>query len=325
MAKKKPAAERADESPSERVGEPPKLRNCGAMQELMHQLETVPNFRKNQVALEHACRARLRMAPTARTGPYKIPVVVHVIHNLTRPGEKISEAQVKSQIAVLNKDFRGTNPDKSKVPDVFKGLVADANIEFVLATKDPNGNATTGITFTATTKKSFSDRNNPVKAKTTGGANAWNTKKYLNIWVCTLATGPTGQLLGYAQFPGGPTKTDGVVILNTAFGTTGSAAAPFNLGRTTTHEVGHYLNLRHIWGDDGDCSGSDFVDDTPNCETANGGKPTFPKISCSNGPNGDMFMNYMDYTDDDAMFMFTPGQVARMHATLDGPRKALVS
>jgi hypothetical protein len=116
-----------------------------------------------------------------------------------------------------------------------------------------------------------------------------------------------------------------VVILNTAFGTKGTAAAPFNKGRTATHEVGHYFNLRHIWGDTEDCSGGDFVADTPNAETANFGTPSFPHITCGNGPNGDMFVNYMDYVDDAAMFMFTPGQVSRMHATIEGPRQALVS
>jgi Pregnancy-associated plasma protein-A len=299
----------------------PKQRTCGAMQEHQHLLETDPNFRKNQVALEHASQARLRLAPVARVRPYKITVVVHVVHNPASPAEKISVAQVKSQIAVLNRDFRAKNPDKSKTPGVFSGLVADAQIEFALATKDPRGKATTGITFTKTTKTEFSDRGNPVKFKAQGGINAWDTKKYLNIWVCTLSD----SLLGYAQFPGGPVKTDGVVILNTAFGTTGSAAAPFNLGRSATHEIGHFFNLRHIWGDTPDCSGSDFVADTPNAETPNFGKPKFPHVTCNNGPNGDLFMNYMDYTDDDSMFLFSPGQVSRMHTTLDGPRKSLVS
>lgn len=299
----------------------PQHRSCGAMQQHFHLLETDPQFRKNQVKLEHACQSRLRTAAFARLTPYKITVVVHVVHNPASPAQKISEAQVKSQIAVLNRDFRATNPDKSKTPVVFSGLVADPMIEFVLASKDPKGQATNGITYTATNKTSFSDQGNPVKFKAKGGVNAWNAKKYLNIWVCSLSDG----LLGYAQFPGGSAKTDGVVILNTAFGTTGSAAAPFNLGRTTTHEIGHFLNLRHIWGDTPDCSGSDLVADTPNAEDANFGKPTWPQISCSNGPNGDMFMNYMDYTDDDSMFMFTPGQVARMHTTLDGPRKSLVT
>ncbi len=294
------------------------------MQEHFHLLETDPNFRRNQVALEHDCQARLRTAAVARVTPYHITVVVHVVHNPASPAEKISVTQVNSQIAVLNRDYRARNPDKRKTPAVFGGLVADPMIQFALATQDPAGNATTGITFTATAKNDFSDRGNLVKFKAKGGINAWNTRKYLNIWVCTLEDTPAGQLLGYAQFPGGPVQTDGVVILNTAFGTTGTAAVPFKLGRTATHEIGHFLNLRHIWGDTPDCSGSDLVADTPNAEDSNTGKPTFPHVSCNNGPNGDMFMNYMDYTDDDSMFMFTPGQVARMHTTLDGPRKDLV-
>ena len=112
-----------------------------------------------------------------------------------------------------------------------------------------------------------------------------------------------------------------VVILHSAFGTTGTAAAPFDRGRTATHEIGHWLNLYHIWGDDGTgCNGSDEVDDTPNCAGPNTGFLTFPSISCDNGPDGDMFMNYMDYTDDACMCMFTAEQVARIQATLDGPR-----
>lgn len=300
---------------------PPKQRTCGAMQEHQFLLETNPSFRKNQVSLEHASQLRLRSAPVARIGPYKITVVVHVVHNPASPAEKISVAQVNSQIAVLNRDFRATNTDRSKTPAVFAGLVADPGVEFALATKDPNGKPTSGIDYVETAQASFSDRGNPVKSKAKGGATPWDTKKYLNIWVCTLSDG----LLGYAQFPGGPVKSDGVVILNTAFGTVGSAAAPFNLGRSATHEIGHFFNLRHIWGDTPDCTGSDFVDDTPNAETPNFGKPTFPHVTCGNGPNGDLFMNYMDYTDDDSMFMFSPGQVARMHTTLDGPRKSLVS
>jgi hypothetical protein len=286
-------------------------------------LEEFPAFRQRQVALEHAVNARLRTAVAARAAPFKIQVVVHVVHNTA--AEKISQAQVTSQIAVLNRDFRARNPDKRNVPGIWKGLVADAMLEFELATEDPDGNPTNGITYTPTQRTSFPDFQDPVKSAATGGKDPWDTSKYLNIWVCTLPVTATGQLLGYAQFPGGPTATDGVVILNTAFGTKGTAADPFHLGRTTTHEIGHYLNLRHIWGDTPDCSGSDFVDDTPNAETANIGKPTFPSVSCGNGPNGDMFMNYMDYVDDDSMFMFTPGQVARMHATLDGPRKSLVT
>jgi hypothetical protein len=281
-------------------------------------LEEHPTFRQQQVALEHAFGARARMAAVARTTPYKIHVVVHVVYNSHR--EKISETQVVSQISVLNRDYRAKNPDRNNTPAVWKGLVADPFIEFHLADTDPEGQETNGITFTQTERTSFLD-DDSVKSANTGGIAPWDPSKYLNIWVCALGR----QLLGYAQFPGGPAQTDGVVILNTAFGTKGIAAAPFNLGRTTTHEIGHFLNLRHIWGDTPDCSGTDFVDDTPNAESPNFGKPTFPHVSCQNGPNGDMFMDYMDYVDDDSMFMFTPGQVARMHVTLDGARSSLVS
>jgi hypothetical protein len=115
------------------------------------------------------------------------------------------------------------------------------------------------------------------------------------------------------------------VITHTGFGTTGTAAPPFHLERTATHEIGHWLNLYHIWGDDGTgCGGSDEVNDTPNQGSENTGKPSFPHISCNNGPNGDMFMNYMDYTDDDSMYMFTAGQVIRMEATLEGPRSSFL-
>src|SRR5439155_1096778 len=180
-------------------------------------------------------------------------------------------------------------------------------------------NPTNGITRTATARTSFSD-DDGVKSAATGGAAAWPSDRYLNIWVCPLG----GGLLGYAQFPGGPAATDGVVILHSAFGTSGTAAAPFNLGRSATHEVGHWLNLRHIWGDDGNgCNGSDFVDDTPNQAGPNYGTPVFPHVTCNNGPNGDAFMNYMDYVDDAAMFMFTAGQVARMQACLDGDRRSI--
>ena len=199
-------------------------------------------------------------------------------------------------------------------------MVGDARVEFVLAKKDPKGKKTKGIVYSRTTKTSFGS-DDGVKFKSSGGVAAWNTKKYLNIWVCSLG----GGLLGYAQFPGGPAKTDGVVILNTAFGTKGTASAPFNKGRTATHEVGHFFNLRHIWGDVNGCTGTDQVADTPNARLPNTGKPTFPHITCSNGPHGDMFMNYMDYVDDAAMFMFSIGQVARMEATLAGPRKSLGS
>jgi hypothetical protein len=293
-------------------------RMCGAMQVHQSLLESEPTFRKNMVEFEQNMRSRLRTAMVIRTTPYKIKVVVHVVYQ--NAAQNISKSQITSQMKVLNQDFRSKNADRTKTPAVWKGLLIDPMIEFSLATKDPTGKPTDGITRTATTQISFG-ADDKVKFAATGGVNAWPTDRYLNIWVCQLS----GGLLGYAQFPGGPKRSDGVVILHSGFGTSGTARAPFNKGRTTTHEVGHFFNLRHIWGDTEDCSGSDLVADTPNAETPNYGKPAFPHISCSNGPSGDMFMNYMDYVDDEAMYMFTAGQVARMHATLAGPRKSLAT
>jgi hypothetical protein len=295
---------------------PPKRRQCATMVVDAQLAEAFPSYRRNQDNIEQGIRRSIGTGQALRAlrKLLTIDVVVHVVYKL--PAENISDTQVKSQIAVLNKDFRATNPDKSKVPPVWKGLVGDSNLKFQLAKKDPSGKATTGITRTATTRDSFGS-GNAVKKKAQGGADAWPSDRYLNVWVCNLADG----LLGYAQFPGGPPTTDGVVILYTAFGTGGAARPPFNLGRTATHEIGHWLNLRHIWGDRNDCGGTDFVTDTPNQQLPNTGKPTFPHVSCNNGPNGDMFMNYMDYVDDNAMFMFTPAQVLRMNATLAGPRK----
>ena len=296
-----------------------KRRQCAAMQEYERLLEEQPSFRTNQRRAEDFTARAITSGEADRAARrlITIPTVVHVVYK--KPDEDISKAQIQSQITALNQDFRATNPDTSKVPAPWQGLVADAKIKFQLATKDPDGNKTDGIVRVKTDRTSFG-AGDWIKLANKGGSSAWPTDAYLNIWVCTLG----GGLLGYAQFPGGPKRTDGVVILNTAFGTEGTAAAPFNKGRTLTHEVGHWLNLRHIWGDTLDCSGGDRVPDTPNCEGPNIGKPRFPVITCSNGPNGDMFMNYMDYTDDAGMFMFTAQQVLRMRTSLESVRSGLM-
>jgi hypothetical protein len=294
----------------------PVRRRCGTMQVHHRLLERDPEFRVRQAELERKVHNRLAAGTSVRQAVTTVPVVVHVVYKTA--DEKITAAQVKSQIAALNKDCRATNPDKSRVPAVWKGLVTDARVQFALATRNPAGKKTSGILYVPTRQTSFPD-DDSVKAKARGGSDGWPSARYLNVWVCSLG----GGLLGYAQFPGGPAKTDGIVILNSAFGTTGTATAPFHLGRTATHEIGHWLNLRHVWGDTEDCSGTDFVADTPNAQHPNYGKPRFPHVSCQNGPNGDMFMNYMDYVDDDAMFMFTAQQVVRMQASLDGPRATI--
>jgi hypothetical protein len=287
---------------------------------VVHELlaETQPEYRARRLEAEEQTRQSIQsgeaMALVARL--VTIPVVVHVVYRTDE--ENISDAQVKSQIAVLNRDFRAKNSDRGSVPDVWKSLAADANIEFALATTDPDGKPTSGITRTATRARSFGP-DNAVKSTRTHGADPWPADRYLNLWVCRLSQ----NLLGYAQFPAGPAATDGVVILYSAFGTEGAARPPFDKGRTATHEIGHFFGLRHIWGDSNDCGGNDFVADTPPAQQANMGKPTFPHVTCNNGPSGDMFMNFMDYVDDDAMLMFTLGQVARMNATLSVPRRRL--
>jgi hypothetical protein len=301
----------------------PTKRICGTMEAHRRLLAESESYARNREQIENlALEYKRGLRAVSRTGVVRIPVVVHVVWNTE--DQNISDAQIQSQIDALNKDFRKLNPDISQVPDIWKDLTADLRIEFFLATKDPDGNPTSGITRTRTTKTSFGTEDD-VKFKARGGQDAWPADRYLNIWVCELGDG----LLGYAQFPGGPVKTDGVVILHTGFGTTGTAAAPFDKGRTATHEIGHWLNLKHIWGDDSwlpqKCSGSDEVDDTPNQAVPNYDCPKFPHVTCDNGPNGDMFVNYMDYVPDGCMCMFTQGQATRVNACIEGPRSSFLS
>lgn len=250
-----------------------------------------------------------------------IPVVIHIVGNASV--QAITAAQIQAQMDRLNLDYHKLNTDVGLVPSVWTSLVADYEIQFCLASRDPNGNTTTGIIRKTVTATSFSTNDN-VKRTANGGDDAWPAASYLNLWVCNLS----GGVLGYAQFPGGAAATDGVVITYTGFGTGGTAQAPYNLGRTATHEIGHWLNLYHIWGDDGSgCNGSDQVNDTPNQGSEHYGCPNFPSVSCSNGPNGDMWMNYMDYTDDACMYMFTNGQKARSLALFNtgGSRVSLLT
>lgn len=282
-------------------------RSCGAMAAHMMLLERYPAFRAAQMRLEGATDRRRQMRfDAAKAKLVTIKTVVNVVYKT--PDQNISDAQINSQIAALNKDYRATNPDRNQTPTPWRGLVSDVRMEFKLVK----------VTRTKTTKNTFT-YDDGVKKSSTGGIAPFQPKTHLNLWVCALG----GGLLGYAQFPGGPPATDGVVINYRAFGTSGTAQAPFNKGRTATHEIGHYFNLRHIWGDTPDCSGTDMVADTPNCAGPNYGTPSWPHITCNNGPNGDMFMNYMDYTDDPAMFMFTAQQVLRMRTALDSARSGL--
>lgn len=297
----------------------PDKRTCGTMDRLELIYKQDPSYRNTLKEINDYIEQYSKTHKTADNTVVTVPTVVHVVYNTA--AQNISYDQIVSQINVMNKDFRNKNPDTVNTPAPFKPLRGDAQIEFKLAKRDPNGNPTLGITRTLTSVSSFG-LEDYVKYNSTGGHDAWDRNKYLNLWVCNLG----GGLLGYATFPGGNPASDGVVIGYTCFGTIGTAQAPFNLGRTATHEVGHWFSLYHIWGDDnGGCFGSDNVDDTPNQGPENYGCPGYPHVTCSNGPDGDMFMNYMDYTDDGCMNIITQGQIVRVQAALNGPRSPLLT
>lgn len=260
-----------------------------------------------------------------------IPVVVHIV--LPDPSI-VTNAQVLSQIAVLNADYTGGNADTSQLPAEWKQLLGDMSVQFCLAQRTPGGDPSSGIVRVTTTHGPFNggtDAGAQVKYASNGGSDAWDPEKYLNIWVCHLA----GNLLGVATLPDGsfPAAEQGVVILYTAFGTTGTASGNYNGGRTTTHEIGHYFSLRHIWGDDDSdgsisrCTQDDGVDDTPLQGRRTYGCPsTFPQLdNCTNTSPGFMFMNYMDYTDDDCMHLFTEGQTSRMRTAMETLRPGLLT
>ncbi|HEY8400910.1 MAG TPA: M43 family zinc metalloprotease [Cytophagaceae bacterium] len=248
-----------------------------------------------------------------------IPVVVHIVYKDIK--DSLSEERIRSQINVLNEDFKRLNADKNKTPTAFKSVAADCEIEFKLANVDPNGNPTKGITYRKTYVKEFpEDEEDDIKFYYYGGTDAWNPNHYLNIWVGRLE----GNTLGYAYFPEAHgDDIDGVVISPDAFGVHNKS--PYNLGRTATHEVGHYLGLEHIWGNVG-CSKDDGISDTPLQYEENYDCPSFPKKdNCTSTGNGVMFMNYMDYTNDACMNLFTLEQKNLMRTVLTGTRKSLLT
>ena len=259
-------------------------------------------------------------------GTYEIPVVVHVVYKTA--AQNISTAQIMSQLRVLNEDFEAENADTALIPAAFKPFLGDADIDFCLAQTDPDGFYTTGITRTQTNVNSFTF-DDKVKSSSTGGKDPWPRNDYLNIWVCNLG----GGILGYAYPPGAPANIDGVVIGYQYFGSIDDNDGSFvidntyNKGRTTTHEVGHWLSLDHVWGGGSGCE-NDFASDTPLQDGPNYGCPSFPTIStCNgndNGPDGDMFMNFMDYVDDDCMHMFTDDQCSNMQSALTFSRPSIL-
>jgi len=265
-----------------------------------------------------------KLRPAAIQALRTIPVVVHILYNNNASDPtNISDAKIFSQINILNQDYRRQNADWTGTPGVWQSLVADCEVRFCLASLDAGGNPTTGIVRRYTDSTNFSLDGSP-KHNNTGGSNAWPTDKYLNLWITPRIRHGITELLGYATFPWqNMGAEDGLVIRYLAFGSLAPVSATYNLGRTATHEVGHWLGLKHIWGDEAACAADDDVGDTPLQADLHYGCPAFPNTdACSNG-NGVMFMNYMDYTDDRCMFMFTAGQKTRMDYYLANDHKSI--
>ena len=283
-------------------------RTCASHDVMLQQIEKNPRFAEKLKSIEAHTAKSIQTPMLKATGTITLPVHVIVVYSST--DQNISDAQIQSQIDVLNLDYRKLNSDWTLTPTEFYNLVTDSEIEFTLQGIERHQNSTSEWGYQDAVKAAYPP---------------YSPNTHLNIWVCNIG----GGILGYAQFPGGDPSTDGLVIGPNFFGSSdyddGSfyLSAPYDKGRTATHEVGHWLNLRHIWGDGG-CGASDYVDDTPDASGANYGCPTHPHLTCS---SNDMFMNYMDYVDDVCMYMFSDGQKSRMRAIFEpgGPRESFVS
>jgi hypothetical protein len=269
-------------------------RSCATQDVLEAQLKADPSLaiRMNEI---EAFTQNAMLTKRLVNGKVVIPIVVNVLYRTA--AENVSDAQIQTQIDVLNKDYTATNADFASTPTEFKGVAANVGITFVLDQ----------IVRKSTTKTSWGTAD-AMKKTSSGGLAPISPTTKLNLWVCTIG----GGILGYAQFPGGAAATDGVAIDSKYIGLSGTANYPYNLGRTASHEIGHWMNLRHIWGD-ASC-GNDLVSDTPVAKTSNFGVPVYPYVSTCLPAHNEMTMNYMDYTDDRGMFMFTNGQKARMTA-----------
>ena len=251
-----------------------------------------------------------------------IPIVVHVLFN--NSSQNISDDEIQSQISRLNLDFRGNNADSLETSHPFYPYFADTKIKFCLASKNPFGGVTTGITRTYTNIEAFSYSAGNIerlKQSQNGGIDNWDPKHYLNIWVCNLGDG----IYGFSSFPNQlatQPNNDGVVINYRYFGND----VNINKGRTLVHEVGHWLGLRHLWGDE--FCGDDNIGDTPPQENENTGCPSFPNKpnnNCMSDEKGEMYMNYMDYTNDACMRLFTPGQKSTMRQIIYNYRIGLAT
>lgn len=299
------------------------VEKCGTMQRLQLKLqqndELRNKFEQQRSQFNQTISQRIAEQPLLRTqSTIYIPVVFHIV--MKNPS-LVTDAQVQAQLDTLNRDYSGANGDSVKIPSYFKPLFGKSSIQFCLAKRTPDGDPSTGIVRVTTSASSFGI-DDAVKQTSTGGDDSWNTDNYFNVWICSLSN----TILGYGTFPeDGFPKQQGVVIDYRSI--PGGTYTNYNTGKTLTHETGHYFNLYHIWGDDdGSCTGTDYVADTPNQADATNGCPTGIKLdSCTSTGNGVMYQNYLDYSDDPCLVMFTKDQVTRMESALSTYRSSLFS
>jgi len=285
-------------------------RECGTHEIYQEMMENDPVFRKKQEQSKKQTSSRSLV-----TELVTIPVVVHVVYN--NEAENISDEQIYSQIDVLNEDFQNS----ISAPLMWHEVAGNPEMEFCLATRDKYGNSTCGITRTYTDSTEFYIQTS-IKDESTGGISGWPATDYMNLFICDIAG-----LRGYATFPDAQDSIDGIVIdyLSVGRGEEFTFDSPrFNLGRTGTHEVGHWLRLSHIWGDGG-CDIDDGISDTPSAPGPNFGCAVGSPACRDDSLN--MVQNYMDYSDDSCMYLFTLNQVNLMRKAFDplGSRVSILS
>ena len=324
-------------------------KRCGTMEYMARLKREDPalanRLKEAELTIERETLKNKNMRTSNSTTTIYVPVVFHVLYNSS--AENISDNRINDQIATMNKDYARLNADTNNTPATWKSIAANTNIQFCLARRDPNGNLTTGIIRTLVSASGFDPQSNDnAKFTSLGGADAWPLTKYLNVWTMKFNGFAQSQnLLGLTTFPAAPDphsdSLDGVIIKYTTIGGPNfqGTETNYNLGRTLTHEVGHWFALYHPWGDDSngnttcevasECAASDFISDTPNQGIENYGCPSYPHIDCCSSTltgdpvHGVMFMNYMDYVDDHCMNLFTQGQSNRMNASITSYRSTI--
>jgi hypothetical protein len=313
-------------------------RNCGY--EYVHKkaLEYNPDFDKDRQQIISGLSKFSAARKTAGTPTtLYVPIVFHIVLNssqLTQLDPATITDRINTQIQVLNEDYDRGNADSVDIPTAFKQLYQSTNIKFALTHKDPSGNYTPGYEIVNTTSSGFDYTTQDAKHSSKGGADAWDVTKYINVWVINFSPATVIGLTvapSYTISGGYATDEMGIQICYGTFGRRTSpgeyflpygSGTPFDKGRTLSHEMGHFFEMIHVWGDDGGlCPGSggsdDGIPDTPPQADHTYGCPTYPLVdACSGAPNGIMFMNFMDYTDDACMHMFTRDQDSVMYSQL---------